>query len=67
MFGYKIYEEVVQLSKRELSKRFVHVYHDSRGDAYRARLREEASRPQPGEEVDPIDEKKEVHDGSVRV
>ncbi|KAH8822954.1 high-affinity methionine permease [Flagelloscypha sp. PMI_526] len=41
IFGYKIYEEVTQLANGELSKRFVHVYNDARGDEYRKRLQEE--------------------------
>lgn len=38
-YGYKIYEEVVQLANGELSKKFIYVYHDHRGDEFRARLK----------------------------
>ncbi|KAH8822955.1 high-affinity methionine permease [Flagelloscypha sp. PMI_526] len=41
ILGYKIYEEVTQLANGELSKRFVHVYNDARGDEYRKRLQDE--------------------------
>ncbi|PBL01523.1 high-affinity methionine permease [Armillaria gallica] len=44
LLGYKVCEEVVQLENGELSKRFVYVYHDHRGDAYRERLRLEAEK-----------------------
>lgn len=40
--GYKIYEEVTQLDNGELSKTFVNVYHDERGDVFREKLRRDA-------------------------
>ncbi|KAK0464818.1 high-affinity methionine permease [Armillaria novae-zelandiae] len=44
LLGYKVHEEVVQLENGELSKRFVYVYHDHRGDEYRERLRLESEK-----------------------
>ncbi len=41
LMGYRIYEEVVQLEHGELSKTFVHVYNDARGDTFRERLNAE--------------------------
>ncbi|KAF9005316.1 high-affinity methionine permease [Hymenopellis radicata] len=42
--GYKIYEEVVQLANGELSKKFVYIYNDARGDAFRERVKAEAAK-----------------------
>ncbi len=44
--GYKIFEEVVQLSNGELSKKFVYIYNDARGDAFRERVKAEAAKRQ---------------------
>ncbi|KAF9005315.1 amino acid transporter [Hymenopellis radicata] len=44
LLGYRIYEEVVQLEHGELSKKFVHVYNDARGDAFRERLNAEKTK-----------------------
>ena len=38
VFGYKIYEEVVKQENGELSKRFIKVYDDHRGDDWRRKL-----------------------------
>jgi len=38
IFGYKIYEEVVKQANGELSKQFIKVYDDHRGDEWRKKL-----------------------------
>jgi hypothetical protein len=39
IYKYDIKEEIMVGEKGELSKRFVFVYHDHRGDEYRARMK----------------------------
>lgn len=56
IFKYKIFEEVSQLSNGELSKRFVKVYHDHRGDEFRERLKKEAALILDTEEKKPSSE-----------
>ncbi|KAJ7585652.1 high-affinity methionine permease [Mycena floridula] len=60
LLGYKIYEEVVQQEHGELSKRFVYVYNDTRGDAFRERLKTEQLKL---ETENRLDEKAEVEEG----
>ena len=38
VFGYKIYEMVVKQENGELSKQFIKVYHDHRGEEWRRKL-----------------------------
>lgn len=64
MFGYKIYEEVKQLDHGELSKTFVRVYDDERGDEFRQRLKREAEN-QRAAELEDVPTQRKQNPGDV--
>lgn len=64
MFGYKIYEEVKQLDQGELSKTFVRVYDDERGDEFRQRLKREAEN-QRAAELEDVPTQRKQNPGDV--
>jgi len=64
VFGYKIYEEVKQLDHGELSKTFVRVYDDERGDEFRQRLKREAEN-QRAAELEDVPTQRKQNPGDV--
>jgi hypothetical protein len=55
MFGYKIYEEVVKQENGELSKLFVKVYDDYRGDEWRRKLATEKEKDERIKGLAPVE------------
>jgi len=64
VFGYKIYEEVKQLDQGELSKTFVRVYDDERGDEFRQRLKRETEN-QRAAELEDVPTQRKQNPGDV--
>lgn len=54
-FGYKIYEEIVQQENGELSKQFIKVYDDHRGDEWRRKLATEKEKNEQTWDIAPIE------------
>jgi hypothetical protein len=55
MLGYKIYEEVVKQENGELSKQFIKVYDDYRGDEWRRKLATEKEKDEQIRDLAPVE------------
>ena len=55
IFGYKIYETVIKQINGELSKQFIKVYDDHRGDEWRSKLAAEKEKDEQIEGLTPVE------------